>query len=358
MRFGIWSNGMRPHTTAAETYEADLREIVLADELGFSEAWISEHHGEPAYLGRVDVLSLPELLMCKAAALTTQIRFGAAVKVIHLSHPVDIALQTAITDHLLGGRYLFGFGAGFPSAIYSDQRGLTYDDRHERTLEALELIERCWQSEEPFDWAGRFFNGRRISVLPKPLQQPHPPIATATATPATLALAGERGWELLAAGTAGSARAGADIYARAALEAGHERPLERVRVSCFVYVADSVEQAIEEMRPAVEWEMGYQRLRGVFRSFAAAFGQTDPDAVTFEDLIDIGFYVVGDPDTVTARLERIYEQAGGFGTLLLGMGKSWATAEKREESLRRFASEVAPRLAHLTADRVPEEAAA
>src|SRR5436189_1514526 len=131
---------MRPHTSAAATYEEDLREIVLADELGFAEAWISEHHGEPVYLDRVDVLPLPELLMCKAAALTKQIRFGASVKVIHLSHPVDIALQAAVADNVIGdGRYMFGFGAGFPNPVFSDQRGLTYEDRHERTLESLEL---------------------------------------------------------------------------------------------------------------------------------------------------------------------------------------------------------------------------
>ena len=70
MEFGIFSNGFRPHTTAAQTYEEDLREIVLADELGFRDAYISEHHGEPVYIDTVDTLPIPELLMCKAAALT------------------------------------------------------------------------------------------------------------------------------------------------------------------------------------------------------------------------------------------------------------------------------------------------
>ena len=77
MEFGIFSNGFRPHTTAAQTYEEDLAEIVLADQARLSAiAFISEHHGEPVYIDKVDTLPVPELLMCKAAAVTKHIRMG------------------------------------------------------------------------------------------------------------------------------------------------------------------------------------------------------------------------------------------------------------------------------------------
>ena len=113
MEFGIFSNGFRLHTTAAQTYDEDLAEIVYADQLGFRYAFISEHHGEPVYIDKVDTLPVPELLMCKAAALTKQIRMGAAVKLIHLTHPLDTAIHAAVTDHVIGGgRYIFGYGSG------------------------------------------------------------------------------------------------------------------------------------------------------------------------------------------------------------------------------------------------------
>ena len=54
MEFGIFSNGIRPHTSAGRTYEQDICEIVLADRLGFRDAYISEHHGELPYINRVD----------------------------------------------------------------------------------------------------------------------------------------------------------------------------------------------------------------------------------------------------------------------------------------------------------------
>src|SRR6202795_1689103 len=115
MEFGIFSNGFRPHTTASQTYDEDLAEIVLADQLGFRDAYISEHHGEPVYIDKVDTLPVPELLMCKAAALTKRIRMGSAVKLIHLAHPVDTAIQAAVTDHVVGGgRFIFGFRPGLP----------------------------------------------------------------------------------------------------------------------------------------------------------------------------------------------------------------------------------------------------
>ena len=103
MEFGIFSNGFRPHTTASQTYQEDLAEIVLADELGVRDAYISEHQGEPVYIGKVDTLPVPELLMCKAAAVTKRIRMGAAVKLIHLIHHKCCVLPWTSDTITLGG---------------------------------------------------------------------------------------------------------------------------------------------------------------------------------------------------------------------------------------------------------------
>ncbi|MBM3608913.1 MAG: LLM class flavin-dependent oxidoreductase, partial [Alphaproteobacteria bacterium] len=169
MEFGIWSNGFRRHTSAAQTYDEDLQELVLADQLGFRDAFISEHHSEPIYIDKVDVLPVPELLMCKAAALTKNIRFGAAIKIAHMQHPVDIAIQAAVTDQVIGnGRFIFGFGSGVPSPVFTQSRGMTFDDRHARLMESLELIRKIWSAKEPFDWHGKFWQGKGIVPEPHP----------------------------------------------------------------------------------------------------------------------------------------------------------------------------------------------
>ncbi|MFZ3361419.1 MAG: LLM class flavin-dependent oxidoreductase [Xanthobacteraceae bacterium] len=362
MEFGLFSNGFRPHTTAAQTYEEDLAEIVLADQLGFRDVYISEHHGEPVYIDKVDTLPVPELLMCKAAAVTKKIRMGAAVKLIHLAHPVDTAIQAAVADHVIGGgRFIFGFGSGFPSPQFSDERGLSYADRHERLRESLDLILKCWTAKEPFDWDGKHWRGKGIVATPHPLHAPHMPMATATDTEATIDLAGARGYTMLRAQLepAGSIRKIADRYMRAANAAGQAAPLRKFTVARYIYLADSRRQAMDDLRADINYELTYQIKRGLIRILTANYGLSlKPDEVTFDRLAEAGFYHLGDPDTVAQELKQFYQQAGGFGTLLIVTGKKWATREKVFRSMRLFMEQVAPQLRDLVPTRELDTVAA
>src|SRR5712691_4310404 len=362
MEFGIFSNGFRPHTTAAQTYAEDLAEIVLADQLGFRDAYISEHHGEPVYIDKVDTLPVPELLMCKAAALTQRIRMGAAVKLIHLAHPVDTAIQAAVTDHVVGGgRFIFGFGSGFPNPLFANERGLSHEDRHPRLRESLDLILKCWSSEEPFDWDGKYWRGKNIVATPRPLNQPHMPLEAATATEAMIDLAGARGYTLLSAQLEPAAfiRRKADRYARAAKTAGRATPLDNITVARYVYLADSREEAMNDLRPAISYELGFQMQRGLIRIIRSNYDlQFKGDEVSLDQLAEAGVYFLGEPDQVARQLREFYEAAGGFGTLLIVTGKDSATREKRERSMRLFMEEVAPKLRALAPVREPDIAAA
>src|SRR6201996_4160552 len=362
MEFGLFSNGFRPHTTASQTYAEDLAEIVLADELGFRDCYISEHHGEPVYIGKVDTLPVPELLMCKAAALTKRIRMGAAVKLIHLAHPLDTAIQAAVADHVIGGgRFIFGFGSGFPSPLFSDERGLSFGDRHERLREALDLILKCWSAKEPFDWNGKHFRGKGIVALPQPLSTPHMPMATATDTPAMIELSGARGYTMLHAQLEPpeSVRKKADLYLRAATAAGRKAPLNNLTVARYVYLADSRREAMDDLRADINYELTYQIKRGLIRILTSNYGLSlKDDTVTFDELAEAGVYHLGDPDTVAKELKAFYEAAGGFGTLLIVTGKKWATREKVFRSMRMFMEHVAPQLRGLVPARELEAATA
>jgi limonene 1,2-monooxygenase len=356
MDFGIFSNGFRPHTSAGKTYDEDIHEIVLADQLGFRDAYISEHHGEPPYINKVDSIPDPELMMCKAAALTKRIRMGAAVKLIHLHHPLDVAIQSAITSHMLGGnRFIFGFGSGFPTPLFSDERGLTYEDRHERLTESLDFILKCWTEDAPFDWNGKHWRGKGVVSLPKP--EPAPPMATATDSEAMLARAAANGWTLVTAflEPAAHVRKKADKYAAAARAAGRTSPRREIVGSRIVYIADSRRQAIEDMRAAVAYEVSVQGQRGFLAMLKRVYGLDVPNnANAIEALTESGFYIVGEPDNVAAEIKHYYDACGGFGTFLIVTGKDWATRAERDRSMRRFMAEVAPQLRHLD----PVEAAA
>lgn len=353
MEFGIWSNGFRRATTPAQTYEEDLYEIKLADELGMRDAYISEHHAEPVYIGQVDILPAPELLMCKAAAVTKNIRFGAAIKIAHLQHPVDVAIQAAVTDHVIGdGRFIFGFGSGVPAALFCEERGMSFEDRHERLKESLALIRKCWSSDEPFDWDGKFWKGKGITALPRPFAGSHIPMATATDQDDMLRPAGEEGWTILSAFLEPSdrLRLKADKYCAAAEAVGHKDPRRNIAVSRLVYIADSKKEAMDDMREEITYELGFQVRRGLLNFARNVYKlPLKGDSISIEDMVEHGIYTVGTPEEVEQELRQSWEKSGGFGTLLLITGKSWSTREKRARSMRTFMEHVAPKLRGLPA---------
>lgn len=353
MDFGIWSNGFRPHTVAARAFEEDLQEIILADQLGCKYAYISEHHGEEIYIDRVDTLPVPELLMCKAAALTKQIRMGAAVKVIHLQHPLDVAVQAATAQHVIGSdRFIFGFGSGFPTPLFSVERGMSYEERHDRLMESLDLLLKCWSTREPFDWDGRFWKGTGIVSLPKPLTGDAMPMATATEQPEMIRIAGARGYTLLSAylEPAHMLRAKAERYSEAARAAGIENPRANIAASRLVYLSHSRKQAIEDLRADINNELGYQTKRGLVHYARNVFKlDVQGDRLTLDDMVNAGVYLVGEPDEVAKKLRAFHSASGGFGTLLIVTGKEWADRERRFKSMRLFMEEVAPKLSDLPA---------
>jgi alkanesulfonate monooxygenase SsuD/methylene tetrahydromethanopterin reductase-like flavin-dependent oxidoreductase (luciferase family) len=278
-----------------------------------------------------------------------QIRFGAAVNVIHLSHPVDVATRVATTANMVSpGRFVFGFGSGFPNPLFSEQHGLSHENRHERTMESLEFILRCFRETEPFDWNGEIWRARNVTVLPKP--PPDMPIATATFTPATLELAGERGYLVLLAGRSDAMRRRAETYMDAAEAGGRPRALEKVVAAASIYVSDSVEDALVDVRDGMAWAFEFMRQRGLLKLMTDMVGL--PESASVEDVLDSELFFVGDPETVYRKLERLYEHSGGWGTLLYRCGREWAPRDHIELSMRRFMTEVAPRLAELTTQAV------
>jgi limonene 1,2-monooxygenase len=348
MEFGIFSNGFRPHTSAGETYDEDIAEIVLADQLGFRDCYISEHHGEPPYIDRVDTIPVPELMMCKAAALTKNIRLGAAVKLIHLHHPVDVAIQAAVTDHLIGNnRFIFGFGSGFNAPLFSEERGLTYDDRHARLQESLDVILKCWATKEPFDWNGKYWNGKGIVSLPKPVAGSSIPMATATDSEYMLTAAAERGYTLISAflEPAPKLKAKAAKYVELGRAKGHKNPRKNITASRIVYIAKTRQQALDDLRSAVTYEVSVQAERGFLKMLKANFKLDVPNGPNAIDaLAEAGLYVLGDADYVAGSIKEFYDAAGGFGTFLMVTGKDWADREQRQRNMRTFMEQVAPQL--------------
>jgi limonene 1,2-monooxygenase len=341
VQIGLFSNSSRFNEVPWEDYDADLQEIVAADQAGFAEVWISEHLGSPLR----GAMPAPELLIAKASAMTEQIRLGAGVRLLPLYHPFDVATQAAVNDQLLRGRYNLGVGTGFAGVPNMERRGLPAAERIPRTLEAVEFIVRCFTSEEPFDFDGEFYCGRAVSLLPAPYQRPHPPMAVAEGT-AMSELAAARGYGILFGhwSTVAQLQPKLDAFVTAAASAGVPDPRSLIRIARMIYVAEDRERAIADTREGHTRELAMRRRfsPGLIEGYLAA-GETVDD-LTVDLLRERGAYILGDPDDVANELAELCARLGGFGTLLLVGGKDVSSAAGRARSMALFASEVAPRL--------------
>src|SRR4051812_27516016 len=152
MHFGLFSeSGHRHHAVAATTYQEDVDEIVLADELGFREAWVAE----PNHVRR-NTVTHGSLLIAKAAALTQQIRFGSAIRQLPLHHPIELVQEANMCDQVTQARYIFGYGGThLASHEQLNMRGIQLsgnDDTRAMVHESIEIILRAWTEPEPFDF--------------------------------------------------------------------------------------------------------------------------------------------------------------------------------------------------------------
>jgi limonene 1,2-monooxygenase len=260
-----------------------------------------------------------------------------------------VATMAATCDHLTKGRYMFGFGGGGPESGM-EQRGIDRKYRHDMMLESLDLITRCWTTEERFDFDGEFFNGKGIRVYPKPYQKPYPPMAVASAADVFIDMAARNGYTLFCSHyeNGPSLREKSERFVHAAEAAGKVPDRSKLAVCRQVYITDSVREAKDDLREGADYELAEDiRFFGDrhLKNFMPPSGKLED--VTFDDLADAGWFVLGTPDEVYAGIKKLYDESGGFGTLLITMGRDWSTPEKRSRSLRAFAEHVAPKLKEL-----------
>ena len=343
MRFGLFSNGQRL-TNVVNSFDDDLHEIVVAEEVGFEEVWMSEHTG---HHWLPQALSAPELLMAKASALTERIRFGAAVKRIALYPPQMTAIEGAVTDHLTHGRYNFGFGVGPPITNYAHW-GIDLADAEARTLEAFDLVMKCWYEPEPFDFQGRFFSGRDIAIYPK-IRQKKVPIAVASGRPAFLDIAARHDGRVLTAWSFGKelVQKIAGTFDEVCEAYGGPRRHDFV-VSRVIHVADTDEKAAREIERDFDAVCAHSasHTEPASAGIAKTVAQGKP-VPTFRSMSESGQIIAGSPATVLDGIRRFYDEIGGFGTMLIVAGRDLGTVEQRDNSYRLFAEAVAPKLAEL-----------
>jgi probable F420-dependent oxidoreductase len=143
----------------------------LADDEGYDTITIGHHHFQPGYPGD------PILLMAAIAARTERIRVGTGIYQLPLHHPLRIAEQVAMVDELSGGRACIGVGLGWWPLEY-EVYGVPMSERGARMDEALRIMRLAW-TEESVSFEGRFWQFPELTVYPRPVTRPNPPVYVA-----------------------------------------------------------------------------------------------------------------------------------------------------------------------------------
>jgi probable F420-dependent oxidoreductase len=182
LRFGLWYDFRNPsqwRQPADRLYREIFDQIAWAENNGFDDVWLSEHHFiEDGYL--------PSILPVAAAiaARTNRIRIGSGVLLMPFHNPVRLSEDAAVVDVISGGRFELGVGVGFKREEFNSF-GVAFKERGARTNQSLEIIRRAL-SGETVTFKSDFFDFKNVKVTPTPIQKPHPPIWLGGFTPAAL----------------------------------------------------------------------------------------------------------------------------------------------------------------------------
>jgi len=317
-------------------YERDLELIVRADELGFQEAWVGEHHS-----GGHEPIGSPELFLAAAAQRTKTIKLGTAVNSLPYHNPFTLASRLTMLDHLSHGRAIMGFG---PGQLASDAHILAIDPQRQREmmLEAAEVIVALMEGEvvnAKTDW----FELRDAYLQVRPYQLPTlDMVVAAVASPSGPRTAGRLGIGMInLAATSPEAFDALNehwaICEREAAQAGKTVSRDDWRLSAIMHLAETEEQARADCAHGFEQIWRY-------------LGEVSPlpvsDEKPWQELLDeaiaSGYIVVGTPDTAIELIEKLTEQTGGFGSFVMTL-TDFGDFDARLRSIELFAEHVIPR---------------
>jgi alkanesulfonate monooxygenase SsuD/methylene tetrahydromethanopterin reductase-like flavin-dependent oxidoreductase (luciferase family) len=356
MKHGFFTMPIHP---VDKDWRTSLREdraaFILADELGFSEAYCGEHSTDKAE----NITSCVTFLATLVDA-TKRIKLGTGTVNMPNSHPARIAAEVAMLDHLLDGRFIFGIS---PGGLLSDAEvfGNLDADRNAMFLECINQVLAIWGGEPPYNLKGKYWT---VAVekqlmpeigqgyLPKPLQRPHPPIVVTAVAPFSKGVteAAARGWEPISANFLMPqwVKSHWPKYVEGCQRVGRPALPANWRVAKSIFVADDDKVARDYATgPNSPYRYYYQQLftklarGGRYELFKTHREQ--PDSEVTLDGICKELIIYGTPNKVADELLAFREKTGDFGTLLYA-GKDWTDVALGRRSMVLMAEKVMPKV--------------
>ena len=353
-----------PGRSMSDTLREDTAKSLLADQLGFDELWMGEH-----FSAITEPFPSPLMFLAGLVPQTKNLTFGTAVINLPNHHPAIVAGEVAQFDHMSGGRFMFGVG---PGGLASDHELFEVGDGAKRGrmfLESIDIMLKIWAQDPPYDIEGEFWNVRiknaivpelGFGTMPKPLQQPHPPIHISVGTPNSSSAreAASRGWGIISGPNAPTYSIASHwkAYAETCAATGKVARGDNWRVARNVIVAASDAEAEERVFGANTANRYFFTYLRTAVAKAGRLGTIKPrpdmsDEEFTPDVLMKECAIYGSPKTVLDKLIAFRDAVGPFGAVLK-MGVDWGGPSEawEREAMKLLAQDVMPKFRqHATA---------
>jgi len=333
--------------STAQYYDQCLRLAERADQLGYTSIKTVEHYFYE-YGGHSPN---PVVFLSAVAARTKRLRPITGAVIPAFNHPVKLAAELAMLDNLSQGRLDVGFGRAFIPKEF-EVFGVSMEESRLRFEEGIDIIIKLW-TEDRVSLEGKFHEFHDVHLMPRPVQQPHPPVwVAAVMSEESFVWAAQRGFNLMIVPYAGSlerSRQLVQVYRDTWRSAGHRAGAEQLQTAVHCYVAETHAEAMRGFKPRVE------RYVEVFSEAVGSWSRQDTGmqyagyqklvegirATTAESMIENSQALCGTPDEVVEQLKYHREL---FGEHEPSMQINFGGMSDREaqRTLELFAAHVMP----------------
>jgi alkanesulfonate monooxygenase SsuD/methylene tetrahydromethanopterin reductase-like flavin-dependent oxidoreductase (luciferase family) len=346
MKFGLFQSVQLPEPGAqAKYYKEALEQVLQAEQLGFDSVWLTEHH-----FSRHGIVPASLTVLAYLAGRTTSLRLGTAVAVLPFHNPIRLAEEAATVDALSDGRLDLGVGRGYQWGEFHKFH-IPMEEATRRFEEAMEVMTRAWTATEPFEHRGEFWRFNDMTLHPRPIQQPHPPLWVAAGSPTSIERVARHNWNLLIGQGESFQQVAAQVeYFRSTVaEAGFPYSPDRVTTARAMYTAPSQEQARRDTEAPFMWfkrtgqEVGappdhrVELLPDDFKEYRRRFarGVYANYETMWEQVV-----LFGTPDDVAERIAGL--RHAGVENLIFFVNYGGIEHQKVLDSLELFATKVMP----------------
>ena len=334
MKFGVFDHLDDSGTALADFYENRLKLVEAYERVGMHVYLTAEHHATP-----LGMAPSPSVLHAAVAQRTRRILFGPLVYTLALYHPLRLAEEICMLDHLSRGRFQLGVGRGI-SPYELGYYGVNPDEAQARYLESYEVVMRALtmpaDGPRELDFEGKYYRFHKVPITMVPLQAPHPPLWYGIGNAAGVPWCVAKGCNVVSNGPLEQVRVVTDAYRAAWTAAGNgQATLPLMGTTRHMVIAPTEREALDLARGAyARW---YRSFMNLWEKNGTRPGAYFPQ--TWDELVDAGRALSGTPDMVRGQLVAQIERSG-VNCVLTRFAFGDLSFEHSLRSVELFASEV------------------